>query len=115
MPGVQPMPDPAELAIELERPRREQRDEGADRDRVDRRDVIRLEAEHERRDDEPQAAGEVDPFGAQVIAAEAEVRSSPSPATAASRPHFPACRLHLAPSGAFPWTMQFAGPFGRAV
>src|SRR2546425_10858436 len=74
MPGMYPMPEPAELAIELERPCGEQADEQADRDRVDGGNAVAVEAEHERRDHQPQPAAEIEPFGAQVIAAEAEVR-----------------------------------------
>src|SRR5258706_8468685 len=74
MPGDEPMPKPAQLAIQLERPRREQRDERADRDGVDRGEVMALEAEDERRGGDPESAAEIQPFGAQVIEAEAEVR-----------------------------------------
>src|SRR5258708_34075071 len=74
MTGDQPVPQPAELAIELERPRAKERDEHADRDGVDRGDVVRLEAENEGPRDQPKAAVEVQVFDAQVIAPEAEMR-----------------------------------------
>src|SRR5438132_694929 len=69
MPDVQPMPQPAELAIELERPRGEHGDEAADHHRGDRRDALAFEAEHERRGEQPHAAREIEPLGAEVIGA----------------------------------------------
>src|SRR5438477_8675747 len=74
MADEEPMPEPAQFAIELERPCREQRDEAAHRDGVDRRDVLALEAEYEGRSDDPDATAETQPFGAQMIDAEPEVR-----------------------------------------
>ena len=67
------VPEAADFAIELERPGREERDESTDGHRVDRGDLT-FEAQSERRGNEPQSAREVQPFGAQMIAAEAEVR-----------------------------------------
>src|SRR3954451_20053343 len=70
---TQPMPEAADFAVELERPSRQKRGKGADRDGVHGSDVA-VEAQSERRRNQPQSAREVQPFGAQMIAAEAEVR-----------------------------------------
>src|SRR4051795_8105114 len=70
---TQPMPEAPDFAVEVERPSRQKRGKGADRDGVHGSDIA-VEAQSERRRNQPQSAREVQPFGAQMIAAEAEVR-----------------------------------------
>src|SRR3954463_6703070 len=70
---TQSMPEAPDFAVELERPGRQKRGKGADRDGVHGSDIA-VEDQSERRRNQPQSAREVQPFGAQMIAAEAEVR-----------------------------------------
>src|SRR3954467_970736 len=69
-----PMPELSYLGVELERPRGEEHYERPDDDAAHGGDVVGIEAQHERRGEEPQATAEVQPLATHVIAAEAEVR-----------------------------------------
>src|SRR3954467_12544211 len=81
---TQPMPEAPDFAVEVERPSRQKRGKGAGRDGVHGSDVA-VEAQSERRRNQPQSAREVQPFGAQMIAAEAEVRRERERKTPAGR------------------------------
>src|SRR6266850_992315 len=99
MPDVQPMPEPAELAIELERPSGEDRDEAADHHRVGGRDIVGGVVREPGRNRKPQA--------------EREARPVLPP------PHFRCtCKhgfLHVAPRGAYGWTPRYDGAFGHGL
>src|SRR5690349_14866297 len=82
MAGVEPLPEPPKLAVELERPAREKRDEEAHGHGIDRGDMARLEAQAEGRRDEPQSDPEREPFAADMIATEAEMRCEREPEAA---------------------------------